>query len=88
MIIQIDVEPDLANKIAAQAQAQGISMDDYLHHLLEKTVVKEEPKPTLSPQEKVRVFRAWAASHKSSAPPLSDEAISRESIYTREDEQL
>lgn len=42
---------------------------------------------SLSPQEKARLWREWAASHSHDTPLLSDEAISRESIYTREDEQ-
>jgi hypothetical protein len=46
------------------------------------------PRP-LSPQEKAQAFREWVSRLPvSAAPPLSDEAISRESIYTREDEQL
>lgn len=42
-----------------------------------------------SPQAKLAAFLAWAnGPHPSTTPPLSDEAISRESIYTREDEAL
>lgn len=44
---------------------------------------------SLSPQEKAQTFREWVSRLPvSAAPPLSDEAISRESVYTREDEQL
>ena len=43
---------------------------------------------SLSPEERAEAFLKWADSRVSIAPPLSDEAISRESIYTREDEQL
>ena len=34
-----------------------------------------------TPEEWARELRAWAASHDPSIPPLSDEAMSRESIY-------
>lgn len=34
-----------------------------------------------TPQERARAFRAWAESHSDNSPLLSDEAISRESIY-------
>jgi hypothetical protein len=34
-----------------------------------------------NPQEWARQFRAWADSHDPKIPVLSDEAISRESIY-------
>lgn len=49
---------------------------------VEPTITQEE----LSPAEKAKAFRAWADSHSRGLPLLSDEAISRESIYS--DEQL
>jgi hypothetical protein len=55
--------------------------------LSEKTREEGESKqPKLSPAEKVAAFRAWAESHPRGLPLLSDEAISRESMY--DDEQL
>lgn len=38
----------------------------------------------LSPIEKAAAFRAWAESHPRGLPLLSDEAISRESMYSDE----
>jgi len=41
---------------------------------------------TATTEEWIDAFVDWANSHESKAPPLSDEAISRESIYReRED---
>ena len=40
--------------------------------------------PELSPTQKARAFRDWAESHRRGLPLLSDEAISRESIYSNE----
>jgi hypothetical protein len=34
-----------------------------------------------SPEERARAVEEWANQHRSSASPLSDEAISRDSIY-------
>jgi hypothetical protein len=34
-----------------------------------------------TPEEWAKELRAWAASHDPNIPPLSDEAMSRESIY-------
>ena len=42
--------------------------------------------PKTNPGEWVRQFRAWADGHDPNIPVLSDEAMSRESIYTREDD--
>ncbi|MGL4498026.1 MAG: hypothetical protein ACRCU2_03100 [Planktothrix sp.] len=36
---------------------------------------------TATPEEWVKAFREWAESHRGDRPSLSDEAISRESIY-------
>lgn len=38
----------------------------------------------LSPAEKAKAIREWAESHRRDLPLLSDEAISRESIYSNE----
>jgi len=36
---------------------------------------------TATPQERAKAFREWAESHPRNSPCLSDEAISRETIY-------
>ncbi|MGK7932054.1 MAG: hypothetical protein AB4041_11560 [Microcystaceae cyanobacterium] len=36
---------------------------------------------TATPQERAKAYREWAESHSQNSPLLSDEAISRESIY-------
>lgn len=77
----LEVQPDIAEKIAAQAAEQGISVDAYLRLLVEQRQEKTTSQKTLSPQEKARLWREWAASHNPNTPFLSDEAISRESIY-------
>ena len=41
-------------------------------------------KPALSATQKAAAFREWANSHRRGLPLLSDEAISRESIYSNE----
>jgi hypothetical protein len=85
-----EIKPETAEILAAQAEARGLSVDEYLKSLLGVTNSGHAPAPgpQMTPEERARMFEEWAHSHRSSAPPLSDEAISRESIYTREDEQL
>ena len=76
----LEVQPDVASKIAAQARERGVSVDAYLRSLIEEKDAAES-RPDLSPPEKVRLLREWAASHSLDTPLLSDEAISRESLY-------
>ena len=47
-------------------------------------VVLTTKQSELSPSQKAKAFREWAESHPRGLPLLSDEAISRESIYSNE----
>jgi hypothetical protein len=52
------------------------------HQELTSAEGKEPPfYETATPEEWVKAFREWAESHPRNQPSLSDEAISRESIY-------
>ncbi len=75
-----DIKPETVAKIAAQAKRRGLSIDEYLRSLLPDEL-DQAAAAKLSPAEKVRALREWAASHSLNTPLLSDEAISRESIY-------
>ena len=55
-----------------------------LEQILPLTEKDESNLEELSPVEKAAAFRAWAESHRRGLPLLSDEAISRESIYSDE----
>jgi hypothetical protein len=77
----LEVPPDIAAKLGAQAQEQGLSVDEYLRLLVERQEPSPPPSTALSPQEKARLCREWAASHSPDTSLLTDEAISRESIY-------
>ena len=55
-----------------------------LEQTLPPTHESEQEREDLSPAEKAAAFRAWAESHPRGLPLLSDEAISRESIYSDE----
>jgi hypothetical protein len=61
------IKPETAQMIAAEAKAQGLSVDDYLRTLLPQTNGDAERRlsETATPEEWVRAFRDWAAS-----PPL------------------
>ena len=91
--VTIQVSPQTAEvlrQLESQAALQRMPFDAYLHTLAEDKV--NEPSPQvktpdavpLSPQEKVAFLHKWIAGLKRNTPLLSDEAISRESIYTHE----
>ncbi|MDF5720744.1 MAG: hypothetical protein PUP91_09710 [Rhizonema sp. PD37] len=75
----------------AQAADQGTSIEVLLKTLVESLLASSSQTTplTLSPQQRAERFVNWATSHSSiNAPPLSNDAISRESIYTKEDKIL
>lgn len=83
---------ELDNIIRVLASITNISPEQIKPHidrLLQQLVNQQEERPfheTATASEWVTAFREWAASHHHNVPPLSDYAVSRESMY--EDEKL
>ncbi|MGD0434067.1 MAG: hypothetical protein ABSA58_23540 [Acetobacteraceae bacterium] len=79
MAVLLDLSPDTEADFAAQAEAQGLSLPEYLRRLLGDGAFTGQGS-VLSPSERAA---AWRESVKGlpRVSPLSDEAISRESIY-------
>jgi len=85
MTLMIELSPEKEAALKVQAEARGLTIEQWLLQLAEQQV-----QPALesiahlqktNPKEWMRQFRAWAGSHDRTTPPLSDEAISRDSIY-------
>jgi len=76
--------------LKAKAEAQGVSLSHLLEPLAEKIEAEAEKAFfERTPEERAQALLRWVESQRITAPPLSDEAISRESIYgEREDSQL
>jgi hypothetical protein len=76
--------------LKAKAESQGISLSYLLEPLAEEMGI--EPGRTFferTPEERAQALLQWVEFQRITAPPLSDEVISRESIYgEREDSQL
>jgi hypothetical protein len=79
MTITIELPPHVEASLAAMAAEQGMALPDYLRHLLEEQVPPGGAVP-LSPADRARVWRD-SAKDMPHTPPLSDEAVSRESFY-------
>jgi hypothetical protein len=89
MTVMLNLPPEKEAKFVAAAQAQGLSTDDLVREALDRiladatasAVLPRSLQDELTPEEWVRQFDAWVDSHDRTTPLLSDEAISRESIY-------
>jgi hypothetical protein len=71
--------PEVEASYAAQAAAEGVPLPEYLQHFLEERAPTPGKRP-LSPAERADRWRRTSG-NLPNTPLLSDEAISRESIY-------
>jgi hypothetical protein len=77
---------EVALKIRTRARERGVSVDAYLQELIERKTPESKPINRLNPQERVRLLREWASGHSANAVHLSDDAISRDRIYSDRDD--
>jgi len=87
MAVKISLTPEEETKLQAQAKAEGVSVDTLLRRAVLQ-IITATPKAdtgTLRAEEWEKEFEEWLDGLPT-LPMLSDEAISRENIYTREDE--
>jgi len=85
MTITLELPPDLEARFVAEAKAKGVPVGEivtaYLYHAPPARTAKQ-----LTAEELDRALEEAADLIPAGVPPLSDEAMSRESIYTREDD--
>ncbi|MBV9296128.1 MAG: hypothetical protein JO145_11205 [Acidobacteriaceae bacterium] len=89
MTVTIELPPDIEAGLLAQAQAEGLGVSKYLEILVREQLnarvgapMTSRPAYELPPNDWVRKFDEWTQSHaRLDLPVLSDEDISRESIY-------
>jgi hypothetical protein len=79
MTVTLKLKPEVEAGLLAQAQASGMSVEEYVLTLVEGTVLPAA-KNGLSPEERAAAFEVWSARHRPT-PPLSDGAVSREALY-------
>jgi hypothetical protein len=88
MTVTLELKPEIEEELVARARAAGLSTEEFVNRELERLVASTPPTSKLTPEERVRRWHEFLASYSVGGPPLSDYAVSRESIYTREDEML
>jgi hypothetical protein len=79
MTVTIELAPEIEADLMAQAKAQGLPLPQYLQRLLRQHVLVGTGVGA-SPPERAALWRE-SVKGLPRTPPLSDEAISRESIY-------
>jgi len=79
MTIRIELPPELEASLAALAAKEGLALPQYVRQLLEEKVPVHGA-ISLTPPERARIWRE-SAKDVPPSPPLSDEAVGRESFY-------
>ncbi len=89
MTVTLELKPEVEERVVAEAKARGVSVEEYIQQELGGKSTAPDPS-AIPVDEWLPKWNEWLGSHDYiKAPPLSDEAISRESIYReREDKQL
>jgi hypothetical protein len=83
MTVTLNLKPELEAGLFAQAQASGMTVEEYVLSVVEGAALPTMPK-TLSAEERAAALEAWSAGHRPT-PPLSDYAVSRDAIYKGRD---
>ena len=83
MTVTLNLPPEKEAAFKAQAQARGLSLEQWMLEAADQQVppVSIARLQKTDPREWARQFDAWVNSHDPNTPVLSDEAMSRESIY-------
>ena len=79
MTVNLNLKPEVEARLLAQAQASGMTVEEYLLSMVEGVVLPATQK-ILSPEQRAAAFETWSAKHRLT-PPLSDYAVSREAMY-------
>ena len=90
MTVTLELKPEIEHRVKTEATARGLSVEAYIQQELENKLMSQGAPNHVPYDEWLRRFNDFLNSYDYiKAPPLSDEAVSRESIYReREDEQL
>ena len=77
--MSLNLNPDIEARLIALAQSSGVSVEDFLRHVVEE---KSEHSNALglSPEQWTEEFEEWADSFPE-ADPIPDEALGRENLY-------
>jgi hypothetical protein len=91
MTVTLELKPEVEERIKQKAAEKGLTVEAFIKTVIDADVGVQTEKSfaeTATPEEWKKALRDWIENFPPH-PVLSDEAISRESIYSeREDAQL
>jgi hypothetical protein len=85
MTITLELTPHVAARLAAQAQARGVSLDTYVRNLIEAQAAAVDQREQLMALESFEAELDALAADSETLPSLPAEALTRESFYQDHD---
>jgi hypothetical protein len=76
--MSLNVNPEIGARLTALARASGVSLEDFLRNVVEEKTGRA-PALRLNSEQWAEQFETWADSFPE-APPIPDEALSRENL--------
>lgn len=83
--IQVELNPEMEARLAAEAQACGMALEEYAQRLLLEAIDSMPRRRSRASQEEFRRFLDALASKAPNVPELRAETFSREIIYGEHD---
>lgn len=81
MSLTLDVTPEIERALEMKARRRGVNVTAYAAAVLEREAVAEEAPDIAARLAALDEFEARAREYSGGAPPLSDYAASRASVY-------
>jgi hypothetical protein len=85
MTITLELTPNVAASLGAQAQARGLSLDTYVRNLIEEQAAAVGHREPHMPLEQFEAELDALAADSEPLPSLPAEALTRESFYQDHD---
>ncbi len=85
MAIQVELNPEMEARLAAEAQSCGMALEEYAQRLLQEAIDSVPRRRSRASQQEFRRFLDALASKAPNVPELPAETFSREMIYGEHD---
>jgi hypothetical protein len=83
--IKLELNPEIEAQLAAEAQAQGLALEEYAQRLLQEAIGSTRRRRSRASQQEFRGFLDALASKAPNVPQLRAETFSRGMIYGEHD---
>lgn len=81
MTIQVELNPEMESRLAAEASVRGVAIELYARQILQEAMAAKNKRVSRASREEFRAFLDALARKAPNAPHLRSETFSRDTIY-------